>query len=186
MKRQIIGVALAAVAVYMWGFLYWGATTIPYLAWQATNDDAAAGQALLEHFPVSGTYYLPGMYNDEETRNKLSDAGPVGFVHIQREGRPVVDTSTMRNGFLLMLATAFLISVILKRALPALPSYADRVGFVALLGLTAVVMIDCGDAVWWNTPWGWKVYQIFYDLVAWVIAGLVLAKFVRPETAATE
>lgn len=127
MKRQIIGVALAAVAVYMWGFLYWGATTIPYLAWQATNDDAAAGQALLEHFPVSGTYYLPGMYNDEETRNKLSDAGPVGFVHIQREGRPVVDTSTMRNGFLLMLATAFLISVILKRALPALPSYAGRV-----------------------------------------------------------
>ncbi len=114
MKRQIIGVALAAVAVYMWGFLYWGATTIPYAAGQATNDDAAAGQALLEHFPVSGTYYLPGLYNDEETRTKLSDAGPVGFVHIQREGRPVVDTSTMRNGFLLMLATAFLISVILK------------------------------------------------------------------------
>jgi len=185
-KRQIIGVILATVAVYMWGFLYWGASTFPYSAWQATNDDAAAGKALLEHFPVSGTYYVPGMYDDEATRNKLSDAGPVAFVHIQREGRPVVDTSIMLNGFLLTFVTALLISMILKRALPALPSYTDRAGFVALVGLTAVVMIDCGDAVWWNTPWGWKIYQIFYDLVAWVIAGLVLAKFVRPESAATE
>ncbi len=186
MKRQIIGVVLAAVAVYMWGFLYWGASTIPYSAWQATNDDAAAGKALLEHFPVSGTYYVPGMYNDEETRNRLSEAGPVAFVHIQREGRPVVDPSIMLNGFLLTLVTACLISVLLKRALPALGSYTERVGFVALVGVTAVVMIDCGDAVWWKIPWGWKMYQIFYDLVAWVIAGLVLAKFVRPEAAAAE
>ena len=78
-KRQIIGVVLATLAVYMWGFLYWGASTIPYSAWQATNDDAAAGKALLEHFPVSGTYYVPGMYVDEATRNELSEAGPVAF-----------------------------------------------------------------------------------------------------------
>ena len=184
MKRQIIGVVLATLAVYMWGFLYWGASTIPYSAWQATNDDAAAGKALLEHFPVSGTYYVPGMYVDEATRNKLSEAGPVAFVHIQREGRPVMDPSIMLNGFLLTLVTAFLISVLLKRALPALASYTDRVAFVALVGLTAVVMIDFGDAVWWQTPWGWKIYQILYDLVAWVIAGLVLGKFIRPEAAA--
>lgn len=44
-------------------------------------------------------------------------------------------------------------------------------------------MIDFGDAVWWKIPWDWKIYQIFYDLVAWVIAGLVLGKFVRPEDA---
>ena len=185
MKRQIIGVVLATVAVYMWGFLYWGASTIPYSGWQTTKDDAAAGKALLEHFPVSGTYYVPGVYIAEETRNRLSEAGPVAFVHIQREGRPVMDPSIMLNGFLLTLVTACLISVLLKRALPALGSYAERVGFVALVGVTAVVMIDFGDAVWWKIPWGWKIYQIFYDLVAWVIAGLVLAKFVRPE-AATE
>ena len=124
------------------------------------------------------------MYIDEETRNKLSEAGPVAFVHIQREGRPVMDPSIMLNGFLLTLVTACLISVLLKRAPPALRSYAERVGFVALVGVTAVVMIDFGDAVWWKIPWGWKIYQIFYDLVAWVIAGLVLAKFVRPEAAA--
>ncbi len=186
MKRQIIGVVLATVAVYMWGFLYWGASTIPYSAWQATNDDAAAGKALLEHFPVSGPYYVPRMYNDEETRTKLSDAGPAAFVHIQREGRPAVDPSIMLNGFLLTLVTAFLISLLLKKALPALASYTERVGFVALAGVTAVVMIDFGDAVWWKIPWGWKLYQSFYDLVAWVIAGLVLGKCVRPEAAAAE
>lgn len=30
MKNQLIGVALAVIAVYMWGFAYRGATTIPY------------------------------------------------------------------------------------------------------------------------------------------------------------
>ncbi len=54
MKRLSLGVVLATLAVYAWGMLYWGFNPLPYAAWQRTNDDVAAGQALLEQFPRSG------------------------------------------------------------------------------------------------------------------------------------
>ena len=99
MKQRVIGIVLATIAVYVWGFLYWGISPIPYTAWKQTNGDEAAQKALLEHFPESGTYYLPGRYHDEETMNRLFEAGPVGFVHINLEGRPAVDPSIMISGF---------------------------------------------------------------------------------------
>ena len=98
MKRIVPGILLATIAAYFLGFLYWGLNPLPYSVWKRTNDDQAAQQALREHFPESGTYYLPGMYNDEETLSRLSEAGPVGFVHISLEGRPVVQPETMMKG----------------------------------------------------------------------------------------
>ncbi len=47
MKQQAIGVAIATIAIYMWGFLFWGATTIPYSPLKATPDDEAAQAVLM-------------------------------------------------------------------------------------------------------------------------------------------
>ena len=186
MKQFTVGVILAALAMYIWGFIYWTANPLPYTAWQQTNDDAAAGQALLEHFPKSGTYYLPGLYNDEETLSKLHEAGPVAFIHItSREGRAVMEPTLLVKGILLYLVTVLFIGLFLKLAVPSLTSYSSRVRLIVMAGLAAVIMIDLGDAVWWYIPWEWKVHQAIYDFTAWVVAGLVLAKFVKPGTTST-
>ena len=55
MKNLGIGIVLAAVAIFFWGFLYWGLNPLPSGSWKQTNDDVAAGKALLEHFPESGS-----------------------------------------------------------------------------------------------------------------------------------
>ena len=60
---------------------------------------------------------------------------------------------------------------------------APRVGFVALIGLTAALLCDGGDAVWWQIPWSWKLYQAGYDFSFWLIAGLILARFVEAKRA---
>ncbi len=181
MKNLGIGIVLAAVAIFFWGFLYWGMNPLPSSSWKQTKDDVAAGKALLEHFPESGTYYLPGRYNDEETWMKLHAAGPVAFIHLTaREGRPLHDWGIMIRGFLLYLVVVTLIALLLQKVSPALPSYADRVKFAALVGLAAAVMIDFGDVVWWYIPWEWKIHQAVYTVTTWTIAGLVLAKFVKP------
>ena len=177
MKQRVIGIVLATVAVYFWGFLYWGISPVPYTAWKQTNGDEAAQKALLEHFPESGTYYLPERYHDEETTNRLFEAGPVGFVHINLEGRPAVDPSIMGAGFVFTLVAVLMISMLMAKAAPAFPSYTDQVKFAALTGLTAVVMIEFGEAVWWQVSWQWKIFQAFYNFVAWTTAALVLAKF---------
>ena len=180
MKQRVIGVVLATLAVYVWGFLYWGISSVPYSAWKQTNGDEAVQKALREHFPESGTYHVPGRHHDEEAMNRLFETGPVGFVHINLEGRPAVDPSIMITGFFFTFVAVLLISVTMAKAAPAFSSYFDQVKFAALTGFTAVVLIEFGEAVWWQIAWQWKIFQAFYNFAAWTTAALVLARFYRP------
>ena len=56
MTRTVLAALAAAFAMYVLGFAYWGVNSLPYGTWKQTPDDEAAGRALLEHFPESGTY----------------------------------------------------------------------------------------------------------------------------------
>ena len=69
--------------------------------------------------------------------------------------------------------------MLMKHTLPNLNSFGSKVKFFALVGLCAALMIDFGDAVWWQIPWAWKLHQSFYNFAAFVIGGLVLAKFIK-------
>ena len=120
------------------------------------------------------------MYNDEDTLSRLSEAGPVGFVHISLEGRPVVQPETMAKGFVLTLVTVIIAATILQLA--SLPSYGQRLKLAVLVGLAGAVMIDLGQSVWWHISWAWTLQGAIYDFAVWVVIGLVLAKFIRPET----
>ena len=70
MVRTILRVLLAAVAMYFWGFLFWGINPVPYQSWQQADDDAAQA-ALRELFPTAGTYYVPGRAHDEAEMSAL-------------------------------------------------------------------------------------------------------------------
>ena len=181
MKRLVLGVVLAALAMFFWGFLYWGLNPIPYTSWKKSTDDVAAGEALRRYFPESGTYYIPDVRQDSATVARLYEQGPVGFVHLtSREGRPQQDAMMMVRGLLLYLVTAFVLALLMRMALPALPTYGRRVAFAALGGLAAALLIDIGDSVWWYIPIGWKLHQALYDATVWLVGGLVLAAFLRP------
>lgn len=182
MKRTALGVIIAAIVLFAWGFLYWGFGPYRTMIWKQSTDDIAAGKALLEYFPQNGTYFVPSFNRDEETAQTLYEAGPVAFVHmLSISGSSMADFSLMINGFILNLVVIVLIAVLLRQVCAALPTYIDRVKFVALAGLTAAVFINCGDAVWWQIDWSWKLYQAFYSFSAWLIIGLILAKFIEPE-----
>ena len=97
------------------------------------------------------------------------------------DGGPMVDPAIMIGGFVLNLVAIVLIALLLKLVVSALPTYASRVAFVSLAGIAAAVFIDGGGAVWWRIPWEWKLYQGVYDVAFWIIAGVILAAFIRPE-----
>ncbi len=185
MKGFVAGILLSTLAMFLWGMVYWGFSPLPYTAWKSSPDDVEAGKALREHFPESGTYYVPAMHHEAATLDRLYEQGPVAFVHLtSRDGRPRNEPSVMIKGLLLILVGVTLLALLLRKAAPALPTYGSRVRLIALTGLAAAVLIDVGDSVWWYIPIAWKVHQALYDFSAWTVAGLVLARFVKPENAA--
>jgi hypothetical protein len=183
-KRLALGIGLATIALYLWGMLYWGVNPLPYRTWRQTTDDAGVRQALLQYFPVAGTYFVPGLHHDDATLNQLFAEGPIVFVHhTSREGRPLHDTGIMVKGFVLDFVVVVLIALLLEFAAPALGTYGQRIKLVAIAGLTATILVDGGDIVWWYLPWDWKLQQAIYTFGAWLVSGLVLARFVAPAAA---
>jgi hypothetical protein len=178
MQRIVIGVVLATVVMYAWGFLYWGASSVPYTTWKQTADDTAAAAALRTHFTESGVYFVPGLDNPPERRTALYSQGPTGFVIVDVDGRPEFDPGIMVRGFLLNGVVAALLALLMQRAGSSLPTYGARLGFAALAGAFAVVLVNFGDAVWWALPWSWELVQAFYNFSAVVVAGAILARFV--------
>ena len=54
MNKTILGIVATTFALYIWGFLYWGVSTIPYSSWKQTADDEQTQQMMAEYFPESG------------------------------------------------------------------------------------------------------------------------------------
>lgn len=176
MQKTIVRIIVAAVALYMWGFLYWGASGIPYSTWkQPTGSDDAIQAALREHFPEDGTYYVPGMYNSEPDLNRLMEQGPAAFVHIvARDGRPLMVPTIMIGGFFLCLAVSALAAGLLKMA--RVEGFGRRIGFVTLVGLTVAVTAHLGDVVWWLISLQWKAAQFFYETASFALLGSILGR----------
>ncbi len=182
MRQTAIGIAVATVVFYLWGFAYWGASSIPYQTWLHAPDDKAAGAALLEHFPESGVYYVPGNDYSAEERSALFEQGPTGWVILDRDGRPAFDSNIMLGGFLLNGIVVVVFAILLRLTFASAPTYAERFRLVAIAGAAGVLLINFGDIVWWAIPSGWILAQAFYNFVGVLIVGAILAYFVRPES----
>lgn len=181
MVRLIVGIVLADVVLYFWGFLFWGVNPFWSQVIRQASDDRAAAQAVRTHFPARGTYLVPGLHQPAETLATAFPEGPVAFVHVTHpDGRPIMDPQIMLNGFLLNTVVVVLIALVLNQVKPALPSYASRVGHCLLIGLTAAILVDIGEAAWWTLPLDWKLWQAGYSASVWLVAGAVLAAFIRP------
>jgi hypothetical protein len=187
MKRSLIGIAIAAVVLYFYGFLIWGGV-IPYgeHIWRQAADDASAAKALREHFPEARTYVVPAATSDPEIKAALHEEGPIVMLHVlSADGRPEFDPMIMAKGFAVNLAFIIAVALLLQQVVAALPTYTGRVTFAALAGLACTLLTDIGDIAWWEIDWQWKLYTGAYHLTAWIIVAIVLAAFIRPRTAVT-
>jgi hypothetical protein len=181
MKQTLVGAAVAAVAMFLWGFLFWGATDIPYKAvMRAVPDEPAFAQKLTEALPETGVYLVPspssGLSQDEMT--KRMGAGPVAQVIFIREGVGV-GAGVFVWGYVHMFVTAVLAGLFLRAARPAAVSYGSRFNLVLLAGLAGSVFSNLGKPIWWHHPWSYHILYFAYDVTSWLLAALVLAKFIR-------
>ena len=184
MKELLLGSVIAAVALFFWGFVYWAVSPLPNTALKTVVDEPAAGQALLEHFPQSGTYHLPDPQNaDIDEMNALHRQGPVAMVDIDVDGAVPQSPIVMLAGFAHMLITTLMIALLMRLTGNALATYGDRVLFVFLAGVIVAFWTRISGVIWWGLGLPWQMYNAIYDVSSWLIAGLILAKFVGPKPA---
>ena len=184
MTRTLLAVVLASIVMFIWGAVFW-ISPVPYAAVSHTNDDAAAGQALLQHFPETGAYFIPGLQNDEQSLTRLHEAGPLATIYIQRDGRPPAAGDIFLYGFVHELIAVGLMALLLTLALPTLGSFVKRWGFVVVAGMIGSVFTNVANMIWWYHPAGLHLYNMLYELIAWGLAGAVLAAMIRPRPART-
>jgi hypothetical protein len=184
MKKHVLGPVLAALAAFFFGFIYWGLPHhLPYKTLNTVADDSAAGLALGKLFPASGSYLVPSQLLGEARVQELAARGPTAEVHIRKEPFTGADMGkVMAAGYVHLLAVSVALSFILCGLAKSFERWTCRVKFCAALGLL-VAAFELGNAIWWHHALGWTLARAVYDLLVFVIIGLVLAKFVTPKPA---
>ncbi len=86
MKKFIVAPLLAAVAMFVWGFIYGGAPhLVPYRTRSTGSDLNATALAVEKLFPAAGTELPPSPLLGEEKMSALAKRGPSGEVHLTKE-----------------------------------------------------------------------------------------------------
>ena len=180
MQKTVIGILATTLVIFIWGYIYWGLSPLPYSALHKTTDDAAAQQALDRHFPESGAYMIPHRDHDEAMAMKLTERGPVGFVHIRHHVSPRENmVKTMILGAVLTLVIVALLAGFFHVAKAR--EFRDFTWLSMTAGAVAVVAIHVGDMVWWQMAVGWKFWMLLYDFSVWIIAGHLLGIFMKED-----
>jgi hypothetical protein len=180
MKKFVLAPALAALAIFVWGFLYWGVPhNLPYKALETLPDNDAAGEALQKIFPRSGVYVLPSPLSDPQRVAEQMAKGPHATISIMKEGHPMMEPSLLAKGYLHGFVVCVLLMMLLERCAASFKGYFCRVRFCTGVGVIGSVFCEIGTAIWWYQPMGWHLVTVLYDVVAFALGGAVLAAFAR-------
>lgn len=184
MKNNVLAPALAAVAMFIFGSIFW-MNPLPYKVISPNADDAAAAAALDEIFPQTGLYLVPSPHIDPKAAEALYNQGPNAMVHFIKEGGPMMDPIVFLKGYLHYFLIALLLGMILGKSSSAFASYGCAVKFSTLVGFTGSALTTLGQSIWWHHLWSWTLINLVYATLTFTVASLVLAKFLpKKETSA--
>jgi len=178
--RLILGAIAVTVVSWVWSVGFYVLSPVPYWTMSQTPDDRAAGAALLENFPESGTYILPGRYSSKEVRTELRTNGPVATVYLNRQGTPQSSPLKAVLGTL----QGFVIGLTLGVAMLMLNRYTTKywnhVAICSTVGLAYSAYPRVADIVFSDFPPGYQWMMIFSDFVSFLLMIMVMAWFTRP------
>lgn len=182
--RLLIAALLAAVIVTLWGAVSW--TVLPWhsMVVEGIPDGEPVADALAERLPEGGLYYHPGTGEgeDPDAWAERYRRGPnINFLVWSETGSDPFSPWLLGRGFLLNLVAAILAAALLAAAAPALPGFGSRVLFIGLLAGFAALQSRLVDWSWWHFPLDYSLVAALDLVVAWTLAGLVLAWRIRPE-----
>lgn len=186
MVRLAVGVVLAAVLQFVWGFVFWMILPLSKQMFEKLPDEDKVTEVLKQANLQTGVYHLPDGREVMETEGPEKEAflerhrkGPLAQIIYIKEGMDPMGPTYFALGFGHMLATSLVAGLLLLMAGPGLNGYCARTLFVVGLGAFAVLTVEIANPIWMGHPWKFHLLHSVYYLGSWVLTALTLAAFVR-------
>lgn len=187
LKSAIFG----GIVVFVWCMISWMILPWHDMTTNSFTNQNELAKAILQNAPVNGVYVMPSMKPPLENPVKSSDQsqdntagqsdgstgwnGPFVFANVVREG---MAPNKMLRPMILALVTqfigAFIIAWLLLQAKAM--RYWHRVRFVTLTGFLVGFLSFMPLWTWWGFTGGYVIVGILDMIIAWFLAGLVIAR----------
>jgi hypothetical protein len=176
MVRVILGSAVAAIAMFIIGFIFF-ATPLQRLHVASIDDTQAAAvqRALAVNLPRTGTYQVPGINTPQQTN--MYSRGPIATVHYNTGGFAATDTTSLATGLILNFIIALLIGLGLLGMGQRVPDLASRGRVAVLVAVAAAAYTHLGEPIFLHHDWGHFIYLFVADGLTLAAAGIIVAKF---------
>lgn len=171
MNQNVLLSLVAGIVLFVWGFLSWAVLPWHMMVANQFTDEAAVSGVLKANTPRAGVYFLP--FSEQ-------DHGPdqVGaFANVLPHGTEMNMGKQMAIGLITHIVSAFLVLTLLS--MTAGLGYWAKIGFFATVGLTIGFASHATYWNWFGFSTAYVSVTIADILIGWILAGLVVAKFVN-------
>ena len=114
--------------------------------------------------------------------HRLYSKGPIAMIFYHREGMAEMNMTSMFFSLIHNLFSIVLLALLMFMVRGSLLTYGSRIMFAGLAGLGMAFFSNLTNSIWFFYPWGYALTGLLYDVTIWIVAGLVLGKFIKPAT----
>ena len=187
MKKTLLAGIFGGLVLFIWGFLSWALLGLHDGTMRSIPNEDEVAAVLKQNITEKSMYLFPGRpagKSDAEMKmyEEKYKAGPVVLMAYDPAGSDMAMTSQMIVGLLIVIFCAWLVAWILSRSTAIAESYFSLVTFVSVLGLLGTAYHDLINWNWMGFPFDYSIVNVADSIFAWLLAGLVIAKFVKTET----
>ena len=185
MVRIIFGSAVAAVAMFVIGFLFFG-TGLSQIASAGLDDGQAAAvqQSIAANLPRTGTYFVPSP-GASAAQTTMYGQGPIATVHYNTHGFAAgMDATTLVMGLVFNFVVALLIGAALIGIDRRVPDFGSRARVAVLIAISATAFTHLGEPIYYHHDWAHFIYLFIADGLMLAAAGIILAWFLPKASAA--
>jgi hypothetical protein len=169
-KNNIFAISLCAIVLFFWGFVSWAVLPWHDMVANKFTSESSVSQVLKQNAPTAGVYYLPFAEEDHKPGETAA------FVNVLPDGFEMNMGKLMGRAMLGQLTAALLVLLLLRKTSNL--NYRERVRFVALVGVVIGFVSHFPYWNWFGFSTSYVLITIIDSLIAWSLAGLVMAKFV--------